>query len=141
MKTVETWVALGWAALLLSSLLSMLAVFTGSQSGDLHGLLTLQEFMLPFTLAAIAFYFWRARRMAGGRGGAALLWRHTPGWLVLVVASAASLTLIAELTFLLLVAHDVEPRPYSEHVPALVALCSAVALAAAGASLRMSRAD
>ncbi len=141
MRMVETWVALGWAALLLSSLLSMLAVFAGSQSGDLQGLLALQEFMLPFTLAAIAFYFWRARRLGDGRGGAALLWQHTPGWLVLVVASAASLTLIAELTFLLLIAHDVAPRPFAEHVPALIALTSALALAGAGANLRMMQTD
>lgn len=137
MTAVLTWLTIGWAALLLSCLVSMMAVFMGSASSDLRGLIAFQAVALPAALLALALYLRYARRAAGGRGGAALLWRHTPGWLVFVVASAASLTLIAELSLLLLDALTEERRPVAEHVPALTALAAGVALAASYACLRV----
>lgn len=140
MIAVLAWLVVGWAALLLSSLVSMMAVFMGSSSADLRGLLGVQSLALPVALLAIALYLRWARRHAGGRGGLRLLWAHTPAWLVFVVAAAASLTLIAELTFVLVDLHTAGSRPWPEHVPALVAIVSAVALAAAVASLEVARA-
>jgi len=140
MITVLAWLAVGWAALLLSSVVSMMGVFMGSTSADLHGLLGVQALALPVALLAIALYLRWARRRAGGRGGLRLLWTHMPGWLLFVVASAASLTLIAELTFVLVDLHAPGPRPWLEHVPALVAVVSAIALAVAVASIEVARA-
>lgn len=140
MIALLAWLAVGCAALLLSSVIAMMGVFMGSTSGDLRGLLGAQALLLPAALLAIALCLRWARRRAGGRGGLRLLWTHTPAWLVFVVASAASLTLIAELTFVLVQLHAAEPRPWLEHVPALVAVVSALALAAAFASLEVARA-
>ncbi len=134
-----TGIGVGWAVVLLSCLVAMMAIFMGSSSGDLAGLLRAQAVALPLALLAIGGYLWRAARLAGGSGGAALLWRHTPGWLLFVIASAASLTLIAELTFGLVQALAGEPRPWPEHVPAILALVSSVALAMAWAERQASR--
>lgn len=139
MKEVETWITLGWAALLLSCLLSMMAVFMGSTSSDLRGLVDVQATLLPVAVIGIAYYLWKARRIAEDSRGAALLWRHTPAWLVVAVACAASLTLVAELTFVLLHVLDAGPRQWREHVPAIGALLSAVALALGFASLSLPR--
>lgn len=56
-------------------------------------------------------------------------WQHLPGWLLFVVLAANSLVLIAELSFLLLQYHTGNLRPWQEHVPAVSALTSSVALA------------
>ena len=137
MKEFDSWLAFGWAVLLLSSLLTMMAVFTGSTGSDLHGLLYVQSLLLPVAGIGIAYYLWKAGRLAEDRRGAALLWRHTPGWLVCAVACTASLTLIAELTLLLLHLLDAGTRPWWEHVPGLGALLSSVAFALGLASLRL----
>lgn len=137
-RAVLHWVTIGWAALLLSSLISMMAVFLGSASRDLGGLLAVQVFMLPAALIAIGLYLRFAGRAARDVGAFAQLWRHTPGWLVFVVLSAASLTLIAELSMLLIRYHEAGIRPWLEHVPAISAIVFAVALAMAYASLQLS---
>lgn len=138
MNGAGAWVVIGWAALLLSCLVSMMAVFMGAASSDLRTLLDVQATLLPVTIIGIAYYLWRARRLADDNRGAALLWRRTPGWLVFAVASAGSLTMIAELTFLLLQLHDAGTRPWREHVPTLCALSSSVAMALGYASLGLA---
>lgn len=140
MRAVLTWVTIGWAALVLSSVVSMMAVFLGSRSQDLAALLALQAYLLPAALIAIGLYLRFAGRAAHDAGAFGQLWDHTPGWLVFVVTCAASLTLIAELSLLLLDFHEVASRSWLEHVPALGALVYAVALAMGYASLRIGAA-
>ena len=117
----------------------MMAVFMGSGSGDLHGLLRFQFFLLPVTLLAVAGYILRARRAAPDGRGLRLLWQHIPGMMLFAAASALSLTVIAELSFVLLSVLTEAPRPWLEHIPAVTALCSAVALACAWGDLQISR--
>lgn len=134
MRSFRVGVTIAWAGVCLSSLVSMMAVFMGSGSGDTRALLSFQNALLPVTLAALVVYGWRATRRGDGL---VLLWRHTPGWLLFVVASAASLTLIAELSFVLITWHDAGTRPWIEHVPAVTALSASLALAAGYADLAM----
>jgi hypothetical protein len=138
---LRSWLAIGWAALLLSSLVSMMAVFMGSGSGDLHGLLRFQLFLLPVMLLAVAAYIVRAAQKAPDGRGLRLLWRHIPGMMLFAVASALSLTVIAELSFILISLLTDAPRPWLEHIPAATALCSAVALACAYGDLQIGRTD
>lgn len=136
-RAILNWLTIGWAALLVSSLISMMAVFMGSGSQDLGGLLGVQIVLLPVALIAIGFYLRYAGRSDREVGAFKTLWRHTPGWLVFVVLSAASLTLIAELTLALIVYHAGGMRPWLEHVPAVSALVYAIALAMGFATLRI----
>jgi len=138
MYRVLSWITIGWAALLLSSMVSMMAVFLGSASLDLYGLLQVQAALVPLALLAITGYVLHARYRSENATALATLWRHIPGWLVFVVVCAALLTLIAELTFLLIGLLAEEPRPLLEHVPAVSAIVNAIALAAGYASLQMS---
>lgn len=140
MQAILVWVTIGWAVMLLSSLVSMMAVFLGSSSGDLNGLLAFQAAMLPVAAIAIALYLRFAGRSDRDVGGITQAWRFTPGWLVFVVLSAASLTLIAELTIQLIHWHGAQPRPWHEHVPVLSVITNAVALALGVASLNIAAA-
>lgn len=141
MRALATWIAIGWAALTALSLVSMMTVFMNESDGQLDGLLRTQLAALPLLLVALVVYVWRARRFAGEQGALRALWDCTPGWLVFAVASAASLTLIAELTFALIGLLKAEPQPWMEHVPAIMALLSALAMATAVASLRLESAQ
>lgn len=138
MKEVKVWFAVGWAALLLSSMISMMAVFMGSGSGDLHGLLVFQLLMVPVTVIAIVFYTLQARAHAAGGSGLALLWAHIPGIMLFAVASAMSMTLIAELSFILISILTEQPRSWLEHVPSATAAFSSLALAAAYGNLQLT---
>jgi hypothetical protein len=94
-------------------------------------------FLLPIALIAIGLYLRFAGRAERGVGAVKKLWRHLPGWLVFVVLSAASLTLISELTHALIEYHAGVSRPWLEHVPAISAIVYATALAFGFASLRI----
>ncbi|MEQ8207670.1 MAG: hypothetical protein RIA65_15960 [Woeseia sp.] len=137
MKEIKVWLAVGWAALLLSSMISMMAVFMGSGSGDLHGLLLFQLAMVPVTVIAITVYTLQARAQSRGGSGLALLWANIPGIMLFAVASAMSMTLIAELSFILISMLTEQPRPWLEHVPSATSACSSVALAAAYGNLQV----
>lgn len=141
MRAVLSWIAIGWGLLLCLSLVSMMTVFMNETQPRMDGLLRLQVAALPLVCAALMAYLWRARRLAGGSGGLRLLWQHTPGWLVFAVLSVASLTLIAELTFVLIVLLKDTPQPWFEHLPAVMALLSVVTAAAAAASLNLEAAQ
>lgn len=133
---VLNWITIGWAALLLSSMVSMMAVFMGSGSSDLQGLLLLQLWLIPLQCLALAAYLWRAQSLSSGLPA---LWRHTPGWLVFILCSALSLVLISELSFVLVSMLAETPRPWQEHIPAVTAFLSAFALAAAYAHLQLEQ--
>jgi hypothetical protein len=138
MNAVRTWVTIAWAALLASSLVSMMAVFMGSASSDLHALLQVQAVATLIAVVAIARYLWTAHCHSAGANAFAVIWHYLPGWLVFVVLSANSLVMIAELTFILIQSLADQARPWQEHVPALSACLSSVALAGGYASLRMA---
>lgn len=136
MIAVLNWVTIGWAVLLLSSMVSMMAVFMGSGSSDLEGLLLLQLWLIPLQLLALAAYLWRASSLSTGLSA---LWRHTPGWLVFTLCSALSLVLISELSFVLVTMLAESSRPWQEHIPAATAFLSALALAAGYAHLQIEQ--
>ncbi len=138
MRTLLNWLAIGWAALLLSSMVSMMAVFLGSASHDLYGLLRIQLVLAPVALLAMAMYLAHAARHVATGTLLHALWRQTPGWLVFTVFCAALLTLIAELTFILISVHAEAPRPALEHVPAVASIVNALALACSYAHLRLT---
>lgn len=137
MRETKIWLAVGWAALLLSSMVSMMAVFMGSGSADLHGLLLFQLLMIPLAVIAIIAYALQARSRAGGGSGLALLWAKIPGIMLFAVASALSMTLIAELSLVLVSQLTEHPRSWLEHVPSATSAFSSVALAAAYANLQL----
>lgn len=138
MRAVDTALLTGWALLLLSSIVSMMAVFLGSGSPDLGGLLSVQLAALPCAVLAIVIYFRRITRSRSEINIVRLYWEITPGWLIFAVALAGALALIAELALVLASVYTDEARPWREHVPAICALLSSIALAS-GAAARGAR--
>ncbi|MGB5580462.1 MAG: hypothetical protein WBM68_07870 [Woeseia sp.] len=138
MRTFLLWLNVAWAMLLLSSLVSMMAVFMGSGSQDLGGLLAFQIFTLPLAAAAMGWHLFCAARAAAEESALLLLWRSIPGWLVFVVCMAASLTLISELTMTLIELHTDAARPWQERIPAICAVAYALALALGYGSLQIA---
>ncbi len=132
------WLTLAFAVLLGSSLLSMMAVFSGSTGEDLRDLLSLQTAAVPVAVAAAA---WSYALIARRHGAVAprRLWAELPGWLVLAIAVMLSLVVVAELAFVLVGGYTGEARPWREHVPVAAAFTSALALAACYAALRLER--
>lgn len=130
------WLAVIFAAVLLSSLVSMMGAFLGSEGNDLRDLMILQTALIPVAIIVVLWCFgtliheyrsdaWRT------------FWRCLPGWLLFAVLAANSLVLIAELSFVLLQYHTGEWRPWQEHVPAATALTSSLALASCYVSFRL----
>ncbi|HEX7061697.1 MAG TPA: hypothetical protein VF200_06980 [Woeseiaceae bacterium] len=133
------WLTLAFAVLLASSLLSMMAVFSGSTGGDLSDLLNLQTVSVPVAVAATTWSYALSARRHGAAGAPRRLWAELPGWLILAVAVMLSLVVVAELAFVLAGGYTGEARPWREHVPVATAFTSALALAACYAALRMER--
>lgn len=123
------WLTLVFAIALLGSIVSMMASFVGSQGGDLRDLLVLQMALIPFALLVVLWCIAGLSREYGFRKALPLFWKNLPGWLLFGVLAANSLVLIAELTFLLLQHYTGRLRPWQEHVPAIMALTSSVAVA------------
>src|SRR5690606_39524989 len=78
-----TWLAVAFATLLGSSLLSMMAVFSGSTGGDLDALLHLQAAAIPLAAVAVAWSLHVNARSPGTAGVSRRLWarsvEHTSG--------------------------------------------------------------
>lgn len=133
------WLTVSFAVLLGSSLLSMMAVFSGSTGEDLRDLLRLQTAAVPVALAAAVWSYALIARRHGAAGAPRRLWAELPGWLVLAVTVMLSLVVVAELAFVLVGGYTGEARPWREHVPVATAFTSALALAACYAALRLER--
>jgi hypothetical protein len=118
-----------FCAVLISSVVSMMATFVGSEGEDLRDLLILQIALVPFAIIAVLYCLGVLVRQYGFSGALQAFWQHLPGWLLFVVLAANSLVLVAEMSFLLLQYHTGNLRPWQEHVPAVSALTSSVALA------------
>lgn len=123
------WLTVAFAIALLGSMVSMMAAFVGSRGDDLRQLLILQMALVPLAVLVIVWCFAGLFRQYGFRKTGSLFWNHLPGWLLFGVLAANSLVMIAELTFLLLQHYTGRLRPWQEHVPAVMALTSSIAVA------------
>lgn len=123
------WLTVAFAIALLGSMVSMMAAFVGSQGDDLRQLLILQMVLVPFAVLVVLWCATGLLRRYGFRKSGSLFWKHLPGWLLFGVLAANSLVMIAELTFLLLQHYTGRLRPWQEHVPAIMALTSSIAVA------------
>lgn len=132
------WLTVVFAAVLLSSFVSMMAAFFGSEGGDLRELMVLQALLIPVAIAALMWSFGTMFRRYGRKEGLRKFWNSLPGWLLFAVVVANSLVLIAELSFALIEHHVGEPRPWQEHLPAATTLFSSIALAACYVSFRLT---
>lgn len=130
------WLAVAFATLLGSSLLSMMAVFSGSTGGDLDALLHLQAAAIPLAAVAVAWSLHVIARSPGTVGVSRRLWAELPGWLVFVVVVMLSLVLVAELAFVLVSRYTEEPQRWRDHVPVATAFATAMGLAACYAARR-----
>lgn len=135
------WLTIAFTTMLLSSFLSMMAVFVGSEGGDLRDLIVLQAFLIPAALAAAAWCVFELVRRYGFRGAMRTLWQHLPGWLLFAVLAANSLVLIAELSFLLIQHHTGTVLPWQEHLPALTAITSSLALVCCYISFHLAQGE
>lgn len=142
------WLAVAFATALLSSFVSMMAAFVGSEGADLRDLLVLQTALIPLGLAVFAWCLGALVRQFGLPGAFRMFWHHLPGWLLFAILAANSLVLIAELSVILIQHHTQTLRPWQEHLPAATALASSLALTAcyvgyrlapAGGAARVSR--
>lgn len=133
------WLTIAFAVLLGSSLLSMMAVFSGSTGDDLRDLLSLQTAAIPVAVIATAWSYALIARRRRKAGTLRTLWAELPGWLVLAIAVMLSLVVVAELAFVLVGSYTGELRPWAEHVPVATAFTSALALAACYAALRLEQ--
>lgn len=133
------WLTIAFAVLLGSSLLSMMAVFSGSSGDDLRDLLLLQAAAIPVAIGAAFMSFALVARRLGAAGAPRGLWAELPGWLVFVILVMLSLVVVAELAFVLVGYHTGELRPWREHIPVVTAFTSALALAGCYAALRLEQ--
>jgi|GEM_PF-2485049 len=131
------WLTASFAVVLVSSIVSMMATFVGSEGGDLRDLLVLQLAVLPVSVLVIAWCVAGLVRRFGAADAARAFWRHLPGWLLFSVIMADALVLIAELSFVVLQFHTGEPRLWLEHIPAATAFWSSLALAACYVGFRL----
>lgn len=126
---VFKWLTVTFCIVLISSFVSMMAAFVGSEGEDLRDLLRLQIALVPFAIIVVLYCLSTLVRQYGYAGALQAFWQRLPGWLLFAVLAANSLVLIAELSILLLQYHTGNLRPWQEHVPAVSALTSSVALA------------
>lgn len=133
------WLTIAFAVLLASSLLSMMAVFSGSTGSDLRDLLNLQAAAIPVAIVAFAWSSALVARGHGARAAARALWEGLPGWLLFVVVVMLSLVIVAEMAFVIVGSYTGEPRPWDEHVPVASAFTSALALVTCYVALRLRR--
>ncbi len=125
-----------------TSLVTMMAVFTGAEHPALGPLLTAQ--LVGSALAALLVAGALAIFVAafGLRRAPAEIWRRLPGWLLFVVVSLVSLVIAGELSYLLV--HTVGQRSTTlrDHVPLLAALWGSLGYCAVYAFARLqSRTD
>lgn len=123
------WLTIAFGVILISSFVSMMAAFVGSDGDDLRDLLVLQIALIPFSIIVVLYCLSALVREYGYSGALRAFWRELPGWLLFAVLAANSLVMIAELSFLLLQYHTGNLQPWQDHVPAISALTSSVALA------------
>jgi hypothetical protein len=129
MATLFKWLTAAFAVMLVSSLVSMMAAFVGSQGADLQDLLKLQAVLVPVSIAVVVWCFSLLTRQLGYGNVLRKFWSVLPGWLIFAVFAVNSLVLVAELSFVLIRYHTAAVRPWQEHLPAATALCSSLALA------------
>jgi glucan phosphoethanolaminetransferase (alkaline phosphatase superfamily) len=94
------WLTAVFAVTLLSSIVSMMATFVGSQGVDLQDLLELQVVLTLIAVAVAISCFGLLIRRYGHRGAFERFWAYLPGWLLFALLAANSLVVIAELSFL-----------------------------------------
>lgn len=132
------WLTVVFALVMVSSFVSMMASFVGSEGEDLRDLLILQTGLIPAALAVVAWRFRALFRAYGTRRALPTFWTNLPGWLLFVVVAANSLVLAAELSFFLIRFHTGVANAWQEHIPAVTALSSSVALATCYVSYRLA---
>jgi glucan phosphoethanolaminetransferase (alkaline phosphatase superfamily) len=136
--TLLKWLSVAFSAMLLSSLVSMMAAFVGSEGADLRDLVILQTILIPFAVSVVIWIFAALIRRHGYKAALRQFWNSLPGWLLFAVFAANSLVMIAELSFILIQHHTGDLRPWQEHVPAATALFSSIALASCYVAFRLS---
>ncbi len=127
--SVLKWLTASFAVILASSFVSMMGSFLGSAGSDLRDLLLLQLAAIPLALVAVLWCATELFREFGTAESLRMFWRQLPGWLLFAVIMALSLVMIAELSFVVLQYYTSDPRPWLEHIPAVTALASSLALA------------
>lgn len=132
------WLTAVFAVVLMSSFVSMMASFIGSEGNDLRDLLILQTGLIPLAMIVAAWCLSLLVRRYGYPQALKVFWQRLPGWLLFAVLAANSLVLIAELSFFLLQHHTGSLRAWQEHVPAVTALSSSLALALCYVSFRLA---
>ncbi|MEX2122984.1 MAG: hypothetical protein WD795_03755 [Woeseia sp.] len=135
------WLTVVFAVTLISSFVSMMAAFVGSEGADLRDLIILQTVLIPLAVAVVIWCFGMLVRRHGYKGAFRTFWNGLPGWLLFAVFAANALVLIAELSFILIQHHTGDLRPWQEHVPAATTLFSSIALAVCYVSLRLADRD
>lgn len=129
--------AVTFAVIVVSSFVSMMGAFLGSQGGDLRDLLLVQTVLVPLSLAAALVLFMMLVRRYGTRSAFVEFWNAVPAWLVFAVCAVNSVVLIAELSFILIQYHTSESAPWQEHLPAATAFGGSIAFLVSYASYRL----
>lgn len=132
------WLTLIFAVALVSSFVSMMAAFVGSQGVDLKDLLVLQTVLVPLAIAVIVWCFSSLLRRHRFSEAFRKFWDRLPGWLVFAVVAANSLVLITELAFVLVQYHTGARAPWQEHLPAATAFFSSLAMATCYVNFRLA---
>ena len=124
-----------FAAIALSCLLSLMVIFMGGgQVGpDLHGLMLLQTWAIPFGILVIGFVTTVFVAASGIRGGLKRLWDAMPQWLVFAFMLVNTLFVAGELAVTIAAQAMREPMSLGEQVPLICLFISSLTVLALSA--------
>ena len=103
--------------LIMTCLVSMMAVFIGAESKVLGLVLLIQAGLTPFIVAVFVYYTWLAISRVGLNDLLALYRRRVAGWMWFVFWSINSLVIAGELTYLIIRWASEKQPPWLEHAP------------------------
>ncbi len=124
-----------FSAITLSCLLSLMVIFMGGgQAGpDLHGLMLVQTWAIPFGILVIGFVTAVFVTASGVRGGLKRLWHAMPQWLVFAFMLVNSLFIAGELAVMIASQALREPVSLGEQVPLICLFVSSLTVLALAA--------
>lgn len=119
-----------FVAIAISCLISLMVIFMGGGQAapDLHGLMLLQAWAIPFEVLAAGFVVSLFVAASGWRAGLRRLWVAMPQWLVFAFVLLNSLVVFGEMAVFIVARSMDQPMLLTEQVPMISLLLSTLAV-------------